>query len=40
MIQGQISIDSDVDGIIWVKKVKDPSSYGVVRLDEKKILLI
>ncbi len=36
MIQGQISIDSGVDGIIWVKKVKNPSSYGVVSLDEKQ----
>ena len=36
MIQGQISIDSNVDGIIWVKKVKNPSSYGVVKLDEKQ----
>ena len=34
MIQGKISIDSDVDGIIWVKKVKNPSSYGVVNLDK------
>ena len=39
MIQGQISIDSDVDGIIWVKKVKNPSSYGVVRLDEKQNII-
>ena len=39
MIQGQISIDSDVDGVIWVKKVKNPSSYGVVRLDEKQNII-
>ena len=39
MIRGQISIDSDVDGIIWVKKVKNPSSYGVVRLDEKQNII-
>ena len=39
MIQGQISIDSNVDGIIWVKKVKNPSSYGVVRLDEKQNII-
>ena len=39
MIQGQISIDSDVDGIIWVKKVKNPSSYGVVRQDEKQNII-
>ena len=34
MIQGEISIDPDVDGIIWVKKVENPSSYGVVNLDK------
>ena len=39
MIRGQISIDSDVDGIIWVKKVKNPSSYGVVRQDEKQNII-
>ena len=39
MIQGQISIAPDVDGIIWVKKVKDPSSYGVVSLDEKNNII-
>ena len=39
MIQGQISIEPDVDGIIWVKKVTDPSSYGVVSLDEKNNII-
>ena len=35
MIQGKIEIDSKADGMIWVKKVEDPSSYGVVNLDEE-----
>ncbi len=39
MIQGQITIEPDADGIIWVKKVKDPSSYGVVSLDEKNNII-
>ncbi len=39
MIQGQISIESGVDGIIWVKKVNNPSSYGVVRLDKKQNII-
>ena len=39
MIQGQISIAPEVDGIIWVKKVEDPSSYGVVSLDEKNNII-
>ena len=35
MIQGKIEIDLKADGMIWVKKVEDPSSYGVVNLDEE-----
>ena len=35
MIQGKIEIDLKADGMIWVKKVPDPSSYGVVNLDEE-----
>ena len=35
MIQGKIEIDLKSDGMIWVKKVEDPSSYGVVNLDEE-----
>ena len=38
MIQGNIEIDTQVDGIMWVKKVDNPSAYGVVNLDnENKI---
>ena len=38
MIQGNIEIDTKVDGIMWVKKVDNPSAYGVVNLDnENKI---
>ena len=35
MIQGKVEIDPEVDGMIWVKKVKNPSSYGVVNLDKE-----
>ena len=35
MIQGKIEIDLNADGMIWVKKVEDPSSYGVVNVDEE-----
>ncbi len=34
IIHGKILIDSKSDGIIWVKKVDNPSSYGVVNLDK------
>ena len=35
MIQGKVEIDPNADGMIWVKKVENPSSYGVVNLDEE-----
>ena len=35
MIQGKIEIDLNADGMIWVKKVENPSSYGVVNLDKE-----
>ena len=35
MIQGKIEIDLKVDGMIWVKKVENPSSYGVINLDKE-----
>ena len=34
MIQGKVKIDPEVDGMLWVKKVENPSSYGVVNLDK------
>ena len=34
MIHGKVEINPRVDGMIWVKKVKNPSSYGVVKLDK------
>lgn len=31
-------LDSSKDGTIWVKKVEDPSAFGVVKLDENNII--
>ena len=35
MIQGKVEIDPEADGMIWVKKVENPSSYGVVNIDNE-----
>ena len=35
MIQGDIEIDPNIDGSIWVRKVKNPEAYGVVKLDSQ-----
>ncbi len=38
LFQAEFKLDTENDGIIWVKKVKDPSSFGVVKLDEKGVI--
>ena len=35
LFKANFKLDSKQDGIIWVHKVKDPSSFGVVLLNEK-----
>lgn len=39
LIHGRLTISDEVDGLIWVKEVKDPSSYGVVRLNSKSNII-
>jgi|TARA_B100001093_G_scaffold34632_1_gene29858 glucose-1-phosphate thymidylyltransferase len=39
MIQGKIEINLNADGMIWVKKVENPSSYGVVNLDKESNII-
>ena len=34
LIRTDLSLDPTVDGMIWVKKVENPKSYGVVKLSE------
>ncbi|NNM95105.1 MAG: nucleotidyltransferase [Bacteroidia bacterium] len=34
LFRGQVTIDENKDGIIWVQKVADPKAFGVVKLDE------
>lgn len=35
LFKADFSFDTNSDGVIWVQKVKDPSSFGVVRLDNE-----
>lgn len=35
LFRADFKLDVDQDGIIWVKKVDDPSAFGVVKLDEQ-----
>ena len=39
LIHGRLTISDEVDGLIWVKEVKDPSGYGVVRLNSKSNII-
>lgn len=34
LFRANFQLDTDQDGIIWVKQVDDPSAYGVVNLDQ------
>jgi|TARA_B110000263_G_scaffold250164_1_gene271066 glucose-1-phosphate thymidylyltransferase len=36
LIRADLEINPEVDGMIWVKKVKNPESYGVIELNKKK----
>ena len=38
LFKANFSLDEKQDGVIWVHKVEDPSSFGVVRLDEKNYI--
>ncbi len=34
LFKADFSFDAQADGVIWVQRVKDPSAFGVVRVDE------
>ncbi len=36
LFKAEFRMDTNRDGIIWVQRVKDPSQFGVVKLNEKK----
>lgn len=33
LFQADFTMDKDVDGVLWVKQIDDPSAFGVVKLD-------
>jgi len=35
LFQADFTLDSEKDGIIWVKEIEDPSQFGVVKLNEQ-----
>ena len=38
LFKGQLTLDTDQEGVIWVKAVKDPSAFGVVELDARGLV--
>lgn len=38
LFQAKFELKTENDGIIWVKQVKDPSAFGVVKLDKNGII--
>ncbi len=38
LFRADFKIDTQKDGIIWVQKVKDPSAFGVVKVNEEGII--
>jgi glucose-1-phosphate thymidylyltransferase len=38
LFKANFSFDTEEDGIIWTQKVKDPSSFGVVKLDTTGVI--
>ena len=38
LFKADFQLDKNSDGVIWVKKVEDPSAFGVVKLDEQGII--
>lgn len=38
LFRADFELDNTVDGVIWTKKVEDPSAFGVVKMDEQGII--
>lgn len=39
LFKADFKIDKDVDGILWVKQIEDPSSFGVVKMDDQGYII-
>jgi glucose-1-phosphate thymidylyltransferase len=38
LFRADFTMDADTDGVLWVKQIDDPSSFGVVKLDEQGVI--
>ncbi len=38
LFQADFSVEPDVDGMIWVQKVDDPSAFGVIKVNEDNVI--
>lgn len=38
LFKADFSLEKDTDSIIWVKRVEDPSSFGVIKLDDDNLI--
>ncbi len=39
LFKADFELDNNSDGILWVKQIKDPSAFGVVKLDEEDVII-
>lgn len=38
LFRADFTLDTEKDGIIWVQKVKNPKAYGVIKMNDKKLI--
>ena len=38
LFKADFTLESDQEGVIWVSQIEDPSSFGVVKLNDQKII--
>ena len=38
LFRANFTLDSDKDGFIWVQKVEDPRAYGVIKMNEDRVI--
>ena len=38
LFKADFKLDKNHDGIIWVNKIDDPSAFGVVKINEEKVI--
>lgn len=39
LFKADFTLDSEADGILWVKQIEDPSAFGVVKLDDDEVII-